>query len=79
MDELIEEIVNIVLTEPNEFIRKYDLRRIIENYTEREIDRCVDECIEAEKSEAWSNGYTQGKRDTIETMRDNFEDMLYNL
>ena len=79
MDELIEEIVNIVLTEPNEFIRKYDLRRIIENYTEREIDRCVDEYIEAEKSEAWSNGYTQGKRDAIETMRDNFADMLYNL
>ena len=79
MDELIEEIINIVATESDDYIRKYDLKRVIENYTEREIDRCVDEYIEEEKSEAWSNGYSQGKRDAIESMRDNFDDMLYNL
>ena len=79
MDELIEEIIKIVATEDNDYIRKYDLKRVIENYTERKIDRCVDECIEAERSEAWSNGYTQGKRDTIEAMRDDFNDMLDNL
>ena len=79
MDELIEEIVYIVLNAPNDYIRKYDLKRVIENYTEREIDKRVDEYIEEEKSEAWSNGYSQGKRDAIESMRDNFDDMLYNL
>ena len=79
MDELIEEIIKIVTTEDNDYIRKYDLKRVIENYTEREIDKRVDEYIESERSEAWSNGYTQGKREAIEGMRDNFDEMLYSL
>lgn len=80
MDELIEEIINIVATtEDNDFIRKYDLKRVIENYTEREIDRRVDMYIEEEKEESWNLGYAAGKRDAIEAMRDNFDDMLYNL
>lgn len=80
MDELIEEIIKIIATtEDNDFIRKYDLKRVIENYTEREIDRRVDMYIEEEKEEAWANGYAAGKRDAIECMKDNFEDMLYNL
>ena len=80
MDELIEEIINIVATtEDNDFIRKYDLKRVIENYTEREIDRRVDMYIEEEKEESWNLGYATGKRDAIEAMRDNFDDMLYNL
>ena len=80
MDELIEEIINIIATTVEDnYIRRYDLKRVIENYTEREIDRRVDMYIEEEKSEAWSNGYTQGKREVIECMKDNFEDMLYNI
>lgn len=79
MDELIEEIIKIVATEDNDYIRKYDLKRIIEDYTEREIDRRVDMYIEEEKEESWANGYTVGKRDAIEAMRDNFDDMLYSL
>ena len=79
MDDFIREIVTIVLTSRNGYIRDYDLKDAIENYTEREIDRRVNEYIEEEKSEAWSNGYSQGKRDAIETMRDNFEDMLCNI
>jgi preprotein translocase subunit SecA len=79
MDELIEEIINIVVTENNDYIRKYDLKRVIENYTEREIDRRVDMYIEEEKEESWNLGYAAGKRDAIEAMRDNFDDMLYNL
>jgi flagellar biosynthesis/type III secretory pathway protein FliH len=79
MDEFIQEIVEIVLTSKNEYLREYDLKRVIENYTEREINKRVDEYIEEEKSEAWSNGYSQGKRDAIECMRDNFEDMLCNI
>ena len=79
MDELIEEIINTVATESNDYIRKYDLKRVIENYTEREIDRRVDKCIEGEKEESWINGYAAGKRDAIEVMRDNFDDMLCNL
>lgn len=79
MDELIEEIIKIVATEDADYIRKYDLKRAIENYTEREIDRCVDMYIEEEKEESWNLGYTAGKRDAIEAMRDNFDDMLYNL
>ena len=79
MDELIEEIINIVATENNDYIKKYDLKRVIENYTEREIDRRVDMYIEEEKEESWNLGYTAGKREAIETMRDNFDDMLYNL
>lgn len=79
MDELIEEIVNIVSTEADEWIRKYDLKRIIENYTEREINKRVDEHIEEEKQEAWSNGYSQGKREAIECIRDNFDDILVNI
>lgn len=71
MDELIEEIINIVATENDDYIRKYDLKRVIENYTEREIDRRVDEYIEEEKKEAWNLGYAAGKRDAMETMRDN--------
>jgi preprotein translocase subunit SecA len=79
MDELIEEIINIVATENDDYIRKYDLKRVIENYTEREIDRRVDMYIEEEKEESWNLGYAAGKRDAIETMRDNFDDMLCNL
>lgn len=79
MNELIEEIIKIVFTSKDEYIREYDLKRLLENYTEREIDKRVDEYIEEEDSEAWSNGYSQGKRDAIEYMRDNFEDMLDNL
>lgn len=79
MDELIEEIVNIVSTEVDEWIRKYDLKRIIENYTERKINKRVDEHIEEEKQEAWSNGYSQGKREAIECIRDNFDDILVNI
>jgi preprotein translocase subunit SecA len=79
MDELIEEIIKIVATEDNDYIRKYDLRRVIEDYTEREIDRRVDMYIEEEKEESWNLGYAAGKRDAIEAMRDNFDDMLYNL
>ena len=79
MDELIEEIINIITTEDNYHIRKYDLKRVIENYTEREIDRRVDMYIEEEKEESWNLGYAAGKRDAIEAMRDNFDDMLYNL
>ena len=79
MDELIEEIIKIVATEDNDYIRKYDLKRIIEDYTEREIDRRVDMYIEEEKEESWNLGYAAGKRDAIEAMRDNFDDMLYNL
>ena len=79
MDELIEEIIKIVATEDDGFIRKYDLKRVIENYTEREIDRRVDMYIEEEKEESWNLGYAAGKRDAIEAMRDNFDDMLYNL
>ena len=79
MDELIEEIIKIVTTENDDYIRKYDLKRVIEDYTEREIDSRVDMYIEEERSESWSNGYTQGKRDTVEAMRDNFNDMLYYL
>jgi preprotein translocase subunit SecA len=79
MDELIKEIIDIIATENNEHIREYDLRRVIENYTEREIDRRVDMYIEEEKEESWNLGYTAGKRDAIEAMRDNFDDMLYNL
>ena len=72
MDELIEEIIKIVATENDDYIRKYDLKRVIENYTEREIDRRVDMYIEEEKEESWNLGYAAGKRD-------NFDDMLYNL
>ena len=79
MDELIEEIIKIVVTENNDYIRKYDLKRVIEIYTEREIDKRVDEYIEEEKQEAWSNGYTQGKREFIEYIRDSFDDMLANI
>ena len=79
MDELIEEIINIVATENNEHIKEYDLKRVIENYTEREIDHRVDMYIEEEKEESWNLGYATGKRDAIEAMRDNFDDMLYNL
>ena len=79
MDELIEEIIKIVTTENDDYIRKYDLRRVIEDYTEREIDRRVDMYIEEEKEESWNLGYAAGKRDAIEAMRDNFDDMLYNL
>ena len=79
MDELIEEIINIIATENDDHIRKYDLKRVIENYTEREIDRRVDMYIEEEKEESWNCGYMAGKRETIEAMRDNFDDMLYNL
>jgi preprotein translocase subunit SecA len=79
MDELIKEIIDIIATENNEHIREYDLRRVIENYTEREIDRRVDMYIEEEKEESWNLGYAAGKRDAIEAMRDNFDDMLYNL
>ena len=79
MNELIEEIIKIVATESNDYIREYDLKRVIENYTEREIDRRVDMYIEGEKEESWVNGYAAGKRDAIEAMRDNFDDMLYNL
>ena len=79
MDELIEEIIKIIATEDNDYIRKYDLKRVIENYTEREVDRRVDMYIEEEKEESWNLGYTAGKRDAIEAMRDNFDDMLYNL
>ena len=79
MDELIEEIIKIIATENDDFIRKYDLKRVIENYTEREIDRRVDMYIEEEKEESWNLGYAAGKRDAIEVMRDNFDDMLYNL
>jgi preprotein translocase subunit SecA len=79
MDELIEEIIKVVATEDNDHIRKYDLKRVIEDYTEREVDRRVDMYIEEEKEESWNLGYTAGKRDAIEAMRDNFDDMLYNL
>jgi preprotein translocase subunit SecA len=79
MDELIEEIIKIVATEDNDYIRKYDLRHVIEDYTEREVDRRVDMYIEEEKEESWNLGYAAGKREAIETMRDNFDDMLYNL
>lgn len=79
MDELIEEIIKIATTEDNDHIRKYDLKRVIENYTEREIDRRVDMYIEEEKEESWNLGYAAGKRDAIEAMRDNFDDMLFNL
>ena len=79
MDELIEEIINIIATEDDDYIRKYDLRRVIEDYTEREIDRRVDMYIEEEKEESWNLGYAAGKRDAIEAMRDNFDDMLFNL
>ena len=79
MDELIEEIIKIVATEDTDYIRKYDLKRVIENYTEREVDRRVDMYIEEEKEESWNLGYAAGKRDAIEAMRDNFDDMLYNL
>lgn len=79
MDELIEEIIKIVATEDNDYIRTYDLKRVIEDYTEREIDRRVDMYIEEEKEESWNLGYAAGKRDAIEAMRDNFDDMLYNL
>ena len=79
MDELIEEIINIVATENDNYIRKYDLKRVIENYTEREVDRRVDMYIEEEKEESWNLGYAAGKREAIEAMRDNFDDMLYNL
>ncbi len=79
MNELIEEIIKIIATENDDRIREYDLKRVIENYTEREIDRRVDMYIEEEKEESWNLGYTAGKRDAIEAMRDNFDDMLYNL
>ena len=79
MNELIEEIIKIVATESNDYIREYDLKRVIENYTEREIDRRVDMHIEEARDESWSCGYMAGKRDAIEAMRDNFDDMLYNL
>ena len=79
MNELIEEIIKIVATENDAHIRAYDLKRVIENYTEREVDRRVDMYIEEEKEESWNLGYAAGKRDAIEAMRDNFDDMLYNL
>ena len=79
MNELIEEIIKIIATENDDHIREYDLKRVIENYTEREIDRRVDMYIEEEKEESWNLGYAAGKRDAIEAMRDNFDDMLYNL
>ena len=79
MNELIEEIIKIVATENDAHIRAYDLKRVIENYTEREVDRRVDMYIEEEKEESWNFGYAAGKRETIEAMRDNFDDMLYNL
>ena len=79
MDELIEEIIKIVATESDDFIKKYDLKRVIEDYTEREVDRRVDMYIEEEKEESWNLGYTAGKRDAIDAMRDDFDDMLCNL
>ena len=79
MNELIEEIIKIVTTENDDRIREYDLKRVIENYTEREIDRRVDMYIEEEKEESWNLGYASGRIETIEAMRDNFDDMLYNL
>ena len=79
MNELIEEIIKIVTTENDDRIREYDLKRVIENYTEREVDRRVDMYIEEEKEESWNFGYAAGKREAIEAIRDNFDDMLYNL
>lgn len=52
MDELIKEIINIITTENDDRIREYDLKRVIENYTEREVDRRVDMYIEEEKEES---------------------------
>ena len=79
MNELIEEIIKIVTTENDDRIREYDLKRVIENYTEREVDRRVDMYIEEEKEESWNFGYAAGKREAIEAMRDNFDDMLANI
>ena len=79
MDELIEEIINIIAAEDNDYLKKYDLKRVIENYTESEIDRRVVEYIEEEQSEAWSNGYIQGKREFIEYIRDSLDDILANI
>ena len=79
MNELIEEIMNIIATENDDYIKKYDLKCVIENYTEREVARQVNMYIEEEKEESWNFGYAAGKRAAIEAIRDNFDDMLYNL
>ena len=79
MDELIEEIMSIIATKDSDYIKKCDLKRAIENYAAKEIARHVDMYIEEEKEESWNFGYAAGKRAAIEAIRDNFDDMLYNL
>lgn len=76
MDELIEDILTLVKhSYADGWTRKYDLRILLETYMEKEIKKRADEHIEEEKEEAWSNGYTQGRKDAITGIREHFEEL----
>ena len=75
-EEIVEETINSEIDiKPleEEVVQEDDLMT-----AEEIIEEALND-IEEEKEESWNLGYTAGKRDAIEAMRDNFDDMLYNL
>ena len=81
MENLIQDIIQLVEENNGEtsWIFDMDLRRLLKNSFEDMLKEEVDNAIKEIQEEAWSAGYTRGKRDAFEDIKEAFETALDNV
>ena len=78
MENLVQDIIRLVEENNGEtsWIFDMDLRRLLKNSFEDMVKEEVDSAIKEIQEEAWNDGYTRGKRDALDNIKEAFEDAL---
>ena len=81
MENLIQDIIQLVEDNNGEtsWIFDMDLRRLLKNSFEDMVKKEVDNATKEIQEEAWNDGYTRGKRDAFENIKEAFETALDNV
>ena len=81
MENLIQDIIQLVEDNNGEtsWIFDMDLRRLLKNSFEDMVKEEVDNAIKEVQEESWNDGYTRGKRDAFDNIKEAFETALDNV
>ena len=81
MENLVQDIIRLVEENKGKtsWIFDMDLRRLLKNSFEDMVKEEVDNAIKEVQEESWNAGYTRGKRDTFENIKEAFETALDNV
>ena len=81
MENLVQDIIRLVEENNGEtsWIFDMDLRRLLKNSFEDMVKEEVDNAIKEVQEESWNAGYTRGKRDAFDGIKEAFETALDNV